>query len=90
LSSELESLMYVTVFLAVAGHAHWGNVPIGSDAVSARVHCFHEQESFEKYIVQRCRSDLVEVVRRLRNLFWQPTYQHNTTALQFQQALQQA
>ena len=90
LSSELESLMYVTVFLAVAGHAHWGNKPIGSVAVSVRVHCFIEQESFEKYIVRRCRPDLVGVVRRLRNLFWQPVYQRNVTALQFQQALQQA
>ena len=90
LSSELESLMYIVIFLAVDGVAHWGNKPVGPWALAFKVQCFAEQASFERYIVQRCRTDLLEVVKRLRNLFWQPTYQSNITALQFQQALQPA
>jgi len=90
LSSELESLMYVLVFLAVDGAVHWGNMPIGSTALDVKVATFYEQQSFEKYVLQRCRSDLMQVVKRLRKLFWQPTYQHSVTPLQFRQALQPA
>ncbi len=90
LSSELESLMYVLVFLAVDGAAHWGNKPIGPAAWDVKVATFSEQESFEKYVLRRCRSDLMQVVKRLRNLFWQPTYQRSITPWQFCQALQPA
>ena len=69
LSSELESLMYVIVFLAVDGAAHWAKKPIGPAALSVKVESFYEQESFERYVIQRCRPDLVDVVRSLRNLF---------------------
>ena len=37
LSSELESLMYVLVFLAVDSAAHWGNKPIGPAALDVKV-----------------------------------------------------
>ena len=90
LSSELESLMYVLVFLAVNGAAHWGNKPIGPAALDVKVATFSEQESFEKYVIQRCRSDLMQAVKRLRNLFWQPTYKRSITPWQFCQALQPA
>ncbi len=89
-SSELESLMYVFVFMAVDGAAHWGNKYIGATALHAKVAIFYEQESFEKYVLRRCRSDLVQAVKRLRNLFWRPTYQRSVTPLQFCQALQPA
>jgi serine/threonine protein kinase len=88
LSSELESLMYVLVFLAVDGAAHWGNKPIGPAALDVKVATFGEQESFDKYVLRRCRSDLMQAVKRLRNVFWEPTYQRNITTLQFCQAVQ--
>lgn len=87
-SSELESLMYVMVFLAVSGHAHWGNKPIGAAALAFKVQCFGEQQSFETFVLQRCRLDMVKVVRGLRDLFWLPTYQYGVTAAQFQTVLQ--
>lgn len=89
LSSELECLMYVIVFLAVNGAAHWGKKPVGPAALSFKVQSFSEQESFERYVVRRCRPDLVKVVRRLRNLFWKPTYHRGVTEAEFQQALQE-
>ena len=72
------------------GVAHWGNKPIGPAALGVKVSTFAEQESFEKYVLLRRRSDLMEQVKRLRNLFWQPTYQRSITPLQFRQALQPA
>lgn len=87
LSSELESLMYVLVFLAVGGVAHWGNKRIGPSALDAKVATFAEYEGFNKYVIKRCRSDLVEVVKKLRNLFWQPSYQRSITPEQFREAL---
>ena len=90
LSSELESLMYVLVFFAVDGFAHWGNKPIGPAALDVKVATFADQESFKNYVLHRCRLDLMEQVKRLRNLFWEPTYQRSITPLQFRQALQPA
>ena len=90
LSSELESLMYVLVFLAVDGAAHWGNKPIGRTALDVKVATFAEEESFSKKVLDRCHSDLKDVVLRLRNLFWQPRYQRNITHVQFCNALQPA
>ena len=72
MSSRLEILMYVFVFLAVEGAVHWGNKPIGATALDVKVATFYEQEGFEKYVLRRCRSDLMQAVKRLRNLFWQP------------------
>lgn len=86
-SSELESLMYVMAFLAVSGNAHWANKPVGAAALAFKVQSFSEQRSFETYVVQRCRLDMVKVVRGLRDLFWLPTYQHGVTAAQFQSVL---
>lgn len=80
--------MYVLVFLAVDGAAHWGNKPIGPTALHVKVATFSEQESFENYVLRRCRSDLMQAVKRLRRLFWQPTYQRSITPSQFRQALQ--
>ena len=52
LSSELESLMYVIVFLAIDGAAHFGKKPVGPAAMSFKVQSFSDQESFDRYIVQ--------------------------------------
>ncbi len=82
--------MYVLVFLAVDGAAHWGNKPIGPLALTFKVATFGDQESFEMYVLQRCRLDLQQAVTRLRMLFWQPKYRRDITPLQFRQALQAA
>lgn len=88
LSSELESLMYVLVFLAVNGVAHWANQRVRPAALlSTKVASFAENESFNRYVVKRCRSDLVGVVERLQKLFWQPSYQRNISPEQFHEAL---
>ena len=52
LSSELKSSLYVIVFLAVHGAAHWGKKPVGPAALSFKVQSFSDQESFDRYIVQ--------------------------------------
>ena len=90
MSSELKSLMYVFVFLVVEGAAHWVNKPVGATALAAKVATFNDQKLFEKYVLQRSRSDLMQAVKRLRNLFWQPRHQRSVTPLQFSQALQPA
>ncbi len=87
LSSELESLMYVTAFLALGGVVRWAKSPTSPSALAFKTESFCDQENFERYVLQRCRKDLVVVVQRLRDLFWEPTYKRNVTALQFQQAL---
>lgn len=89
-SSEVESLMYVSFFFGCRGCCALGNKPIGATALAAKVATFCEQESFEKYVLQRCRSDHMQAVKRLRNLFWLPRYQRSVTPLQFCQALQPA
>ncbi|KAL0034272.1 hypothetical protein WJX77_006407 [Trebouxia sp. C0004] len=76
--------------LEVHGAVLWGNKPIGSIALGVKVATVYEQEGFEKYVLQRRRSDLVQAVKRLRGLFWQPTYLRSATPLQFCQALQPA
>ena len=88
LSTELESLMYVTAFLAVQGHAHWGNKPVAPMALAFKTATFLDQENFDHFVVQRSRHELKELVNRLRDLFWKPTYQRDVTTEQFQQALQ--
>ena len=90
MSSELKSLMYVFFSLVVEGAAHWVNKPIGATALAAKVATFNDQKLFEKYVLQRCRSDFMQAVKRLRNLFWQPRHQRSVIPLQFCQALQPA
>lgn len=85
-SSELESLMYVAVFLALSGVVRWAKSSNRS-ALAFKTESFCDQENFEQHVLRRCRKDLVVVVQRLQDLFWKPTYQRNVTALQFQQAL---
>lgn len=87
LSLELESLMYVLVFLVVNGDAHWGNQCIWPAALNAKVASFAESEGFNVYVVKRCRPDVVGVVERLQKLFWQPSYQCNINPEQFHKAL---
>lgn len=85
-SSELESLMYVTVVLALSGVVRWAKSSNRS-ALAFETESFCDQENFEQHVLRRCRKDLVVVVQRLQDLFWKPTCQRNVTALQFQQAL---
>ena len=82
-SSELESLMYVTVFLALSGVVRWAKSS-NRNALAFETESFCDQENFEQHVLRRCCKDLVQ---RLRDLFWKPIYQRNVTALQFQQAL---
>ncbi|DBA84490.1 TPA: hypothetical protein ACH3X1_006109 [Trebouxia sp. C0004] len=77
LSSDLESLMYVLVFLAVNGAAHLGNKPFGPAALHVT---FGEQESSENHVLRRCRSHLMQAVKSLRSVFWQPTYHRSSSA----------
>lgn len=82
-SSELESLMYVTVFLTLSGVVCWAKSPTSPSALAFKTESFCDQENFERYVLRCCREDLVMVVQRLWDLFWKPTYQSNVTALQF-------
>ena len=69
------------------GAAHWGNKPIRSDALDVKFASFSEQASFEKYVCAQCHYDLVEVVKSLQALFWQPDYQKSIKVKQFHIAL---
>ena len=81
LSSEHESLnlMYVMIFLAVDGAAHWGKKPVRPATLSFKVESFSEQEIYERCVIQRCCPDLVKVVRELRNFFWQRIQRRSLT-----------
>ena len=60
-SSELESLMYVTVFLGLSGVVRWAKSPTSSSALAFKTESFCDQENFERYVLRRCREDLSEV-----------------------------
>ncbi len=70
-SLKLESLMYVTVFLALSGVVRWANSPTNPSALAFKTQSFCDQENFERYVLQHCREDLVGVAQRLlmRGLF---------------------
>ena len=67
-SSELESLMYVTVFLALSDVVRWAKSPTSPSALAFKTESFCDQEKFERYVHRRCRKDLVVVVQKLRDL----------------------
>ena len=80
LSSELQSLMYVTIYLAVEGLAHWANKPVGSMALAFKVQTFADKEG-DKFVMRCCHPDLMGAVLRLWQLFWHPCYQRTVTAI---------
>ncbi len=87
-SSDLESLLLVLIYLGCKGHVHWANSRVGSrEALPLKVYALLPGESFEKYVRQRCRPDLLPAVDSLHKLFFVPVYNREVTSQQFLGAL---
>jgi Fungal protein kinase len=87
-SSDLESLLLLLIYLGCNGHVHWANTLVGSrGALSCKVHALTPGECFEKYVRKRCRPDLLPAVDRLHALFFFSVYNQQVTVAHFQSAL---
>ena len=88
-SSDLESLFLLLVFLGCRGHVHWANArPEWREAGALKLLALTPGELFfEKYVHQRCRPDLFGAVQRLQKLFFVPSYNREVTVPQFLSAL---
>lgn len=89
-SSDLESLQLLLTFLAVGGVVHWRGLPLDcKDNLARKVQAFTEPD-FQALILDRCRADMVDYVKSLRDLFYKPTYNEAVTVDMFLEALRSA
>eukprot|EP00611_Tribonema_gayanum_P024732 TRINITY_DN5513_c0_g1_i1.p1 TRINITY_DN5513_c0_g1~~TRINITY_DN5513_c0_g1_i1.p1 ORF type:complete len:620 (+),score=52.61 TRINITY_DN5513_c0_g1_i1:98-1957(+) len=89
ISSDLESLFLVLVYVTCSGHVYWGNrLPHTTSAFDAKVSALSTHARFEECIVPKCREDLLPQVRALHRLFYLPEYNTNVDHAAFLVALQ--
>ena len=90
-SSDLESLFYMLLFLACKGHVHWANSSLWSrEALSCKVHSVMVEEYFDLYVRQRCakvQPALLAPIDRLQKLFFAPAYNRKVSVEEFLKAL---
>lgn len=86
-SSDLESLFLVLIYLGCRGHVHWANVQPRWRSASALRAIALTEPYFDKYVRERGRPELLPVVDRLQKLFFVPKYNRNVTVPEFLRAL---
>ncbi|EFJ14936.1 hypothetical protein SELMODRAFT_423222 [Selaginella moellendorffii] len=88
LSSDLECLFYVVVFLALQGKTYWGRAVTPTEAADRKTRCFSLESEFKKEVIKKCkRAGLVVAIQKLRDLFWKCGYNENVQVDQFVQCL---
>ncbi|EFJ15062.1 hypothetical protein SELMODRAFT_423221 [Selaginella moellendorffii] len=88
LSSDLECLFYVVVFLALQGKSYWGRAVSPTEAADRKTRCFSRESEFQEEVIDKCkRAGLVVAIRRLRDLFWKCGYNENVQVDQYVQCL---
>jgi serine/threonine protein kinase len=87
-SSDLESLFLVLLFIATAGRVHWLNARLGTSAAAAlKLEALLGDKGYMRFTRCRCKEDLVLAVDRLRALFFKPDYNTEVDVQQFLKAL---
>lgn len=87
-SSDLESLLLVLIYLACKGHVHWANCRLLSrEALALKAYALSVDSAFHQHIEDRCLPGLLPAVTRLRKLFFVPDYKVDVTVEQFLAAL---
>eukprot|EP00611_Tribonema_gayanum_P029913 TRINITY_DN8157_c0_g1_i1.p1 TRINITY_DN8157_c0_g1~~TRINITY_DN8157_c0_g1_i1.p1 ORF type:complete len:741 (-),score=196.48 TRINITY_DN8157_c0_g1_i1:256-2478(-) len=92
LSSDLESLFLVFVYVVSGGHVHWGNEVMSDAAARAlKVEALHTKAGFQRYVVPRCkRPDLLSTLQSLHALFYLQEYNKTVDAAAFAKAMSNA